>query len=171
MLSQALCIIHSHQWSKLELQSINTKVGSKWVFFLSCVTLKFNGWAWQNRAPLPCYSKICASFHNHLWIQNRVRPEMPKLGQNLLTSVTFTFDLWLRPFAWTSLLSMVILHRLLFIVITLNSAFLNNLVKYRSCIHPQNELRCNLPREYKWEASFSAHQGLGYASACILCIS
>ena len=62
--------------------------------FLSCVTLKFDGWPWKtighlfyatssfvndleiwwltsknNWAPLLCYSKIWASSHSHLWIQ------------------------------------------------------------------------------------------------------
>ena len=32
-------------------------------FFLSCVTLK------NNRAPLLCYLKLCASFSSHQWIQ------------------------------------------------------------------------------------------------------
>ena len=34
--------------AKLELQSGNAQVGSKLVIFLSCVTLKFDGWPWKS---------------------------------------------------------------------------------------------------------------------------
>ena len=143
---------------KLELQSGNAQFGSKSaIFFYPCdlgiwrMTLK------NNRAPLLWQCKLCASFRNHWWIQTwSYCPETPKLGQNLrffelhdleiwrmtlknyrapllslsasfhhhisiqtgvtvqkrlnwvLTSVTLTFDLWTGPFAWTSLLSLVI---------------------------------------------------------------
>ena len=36
----------------------------------------------NNRTPLLCYFKICASFHTHLWNQNKVSLETPNLGQN-----------------------------------------------------------------------------------------
>ena len=57
---------------KMELQSGNAKFGSKSAIFFSYdleiwrMTLK------NNRAPLLCYFKLCASFHNHLWIQTGV---------------------------------------------------------------------------------------------------
>ena len=58
---------------KMKLQSGNTKFWSKSaIFFVPCdleilqMTLK------NNRAPLLCYFKLCASFHSHLWIQNGV---------------------------------------------------------------------------------------------------
>ena len=60
----------------------------------------------NNRAPLQCCFQLCAWFHCHMWIQTGVR-----VGKRLswvLTSVTLTFDLWPWPFAWTSLLTMVI---------------------------------------------------------------
>ena len=60
----------------------------------------------NNRAPLPCYFKLCVSFHCHKWIQTGVR--VRKRLSWVLTSVTLTFDLWPWPFTWTSLLSMVI---------------------------------------------------------------
>ena len=34
-------------WFKLELHSGNTQFGSKSAVFLSCVTLKFDGWPWK----------------------------------------------------------------------------------------------------------------------------
>ena len=58
---------------KLELQSANTQFGSKAaIFFVPCdfeiwwMTLK------NNRAPLLCYFKLCASFRSHWWIQTGV---------------------------------------------------------------------------------------------------
>ena len=60
----------------------------------------------NNRAPLLCCFQLCAWFHCHMWIQTRVR--VWKRLSWVLTSVTLTFDLWPWPFAWTSLLIMVI---------------------------------------------------------------
>ena len=92
---------------KLELQSVNTQLGSKSTI-ISLVTLKFDGWPWKNnRAPLLCYFKLCASFRSHWWIQTWVT--VRKRLSWVLTSVTLTFDLWSRPFVWTSLLSLVII--------------------------------------------------------------
>ena len=60
----------------------------------------------NNRAPLLCCFQLCAWFHCHMWIQAGVR--VRKRLSWVLTSVTLTFDLWPWPFAWTSLLTMVI---------------------------------------------------------------
>ena len=60
----------------------------------------------NNRAPLLCCFQLCAWFHCHMWIQTGVR--VRKRISWVLTSVTLTFDLWPWPFAWTSLLTMVI---------------------------------------------------------------
>ena len=61
----------------------------------------------NNRAPLLSIIKLYASFHHHMWIQTRVT--VRKRLSWVLTSVTFTFDLWPWPWpAWTSLLSLVI---------------------------------------------------------------
>ena len=60
----------------------------------------------NNRAPLLCCFQLCAWFHCHIWIQTGVR--VRKRPSWVLTSVTLTFDLWPWPFAWTSLLTMVI---------------------------------------------------------------
>ena len=61
----------------------------------------------NNRAPLLSIIKLYASFHHHMWIQTRVT--VRKRLSWVLTSVTLTFDLWPWPFAWTSLLSLVII--------------------------------------------------------------
>ena len=98
---------------KLELQSGNIQFGSKLTIF-SCVTLKFDGWPnppkktekQNNRAPLLSNIKLYSSFHHHMWIQTGVT--VRKRLSWVMTSVTLTFDLWPLPFAWTSLLSLVI---------------------------------------------------------------
>ena len=56
------------------------------------------------RAPLLSNIKLCASFHHLMWIQNGVT--VWKRLSWVLTSLTWTFDLW--PFAWTSFWSLVI---------------------------------------------------------------
>ena len=70
---------------KLELQSGNAQFGSKLAIFCPV-------WPWNlrddlknnNRVPLPCYFKLCAS------------PEMPNLGKNwlFLLQVTLKFERW-----------------------------------------------------------------------------
>ena len=60
----------------------------------------------NNRAPLLRIIKLYTSFHHHMWNQTGVT--VRKRLSCVLTSVTLTFDLWPWPFAWTSLLSLVI---------------------------------------------------------------
>ena len=82
---------------KLKLQSGNAQFGPKWAIFFPCdleswwITLK------NNRAPLLCCFKLCASFHSHRWIQTKVtvrkRSIRVKIG-DLLSRVTFNFDGW-----------------------------------------------------------------------------
>ena len=60
----------------------------------------------NNRAPLLSIIKLYASCHHHMWIQTGVT--VRKRWSWVVTSVTLTFDLWPWPFAWTSLLSLVI---------------------------------------------------------------
>ena len=56
-------------------------LGQIWRFLEPCdleiwrMTLK------NNRAPLLCYLKLCASFRSHWWIQTSYSPETPNLGQ------------------------------------------------------------------------------------------
>ena len=81
-------------------------LGQIWRFLEPCdleiwwMTLK------NNRAPLLSNIKLYASFHHHMWIQTGVT--VRKRLSWVVTSVTLTFDLWPWPFAWTSLLSLVI---------------------------------------------------------------
>ena len=78
-----------------------------WITKGQCITTEI----WRmtlknNRAPLLSIIKLYASFHHHMWIQAGVT--VRKQLSWVVTSVTFTFDLWPWPFAWTSLLSLVI---------------------------------------------------------------
>ena len=58
---------------KLELQPGNAQFRSKSTMFFSRVTSKFDLWHWKNnRTPLLCHFKLCASFRSHWWIQTGV---------------------------------------------------------------------------------------------------
>ena len=83
---------------KLELQSRNAQFGSKTTIFFQpcdlaiwCMILK------NNRAPLLCYFKRCASFYSHWWIQTgdtvRKRPIWVKID-DFYSRVTLEFDGW-----------------------------------------------------------------------------
>ena len=83
---------------KLELLSGNAQFGSKSpIFFVPCdlemwwMTLK------NNRAPLPCNIKLCASFQSHRWFQTGVtvrKRSMPVKIGDFLSCVTLKFDGW-----------------------------------------------------------------------------
>ena len=73
---------------KLEFQSGNAQSGSNLTLFRTV-------WPWNLTYDL-----------EQMWIQTGVR--VRKRLSWVLTSVTLTFDLWPWPFAWTSLLTMVI---------------------------------------------------------------
>ena len=60
----------------------------------------------NNKAPLLSIIKLYVSFHHHMWIQTGVT--VRKRLSWVVTSVTLTFHLWPWPFAWMSLLSLVI---------------------------------------------------------------
>ena len=82
---------------KLELESGNAQFWSKSMFFVPCdleiwqMTLK------NNRAPLLCYCKLCASFRSHWWIQTgvtvRKRPIWFKID-DFCSRMTLKFDGW-----------------------------------------------------------------------------
>ena len=82
---------------KQELQSRNDQFGSKSMFSFS-VVLPWNLTDdLENRAPLLCYFKLCASFRSHWWIQTGVTVrKRPNLGQNrrFFSRVTLKFDGW-----------------------------------------------------------------------------
>ena len=108
MLLQALCII---SWplviSNWSYSPETPNLGQIRRFLEPCdleiwrMTLK------NNRAPPLSNIKLYASFHHHMWIQTGVT--VRKRLSWVVTSVTLTFDLWLWPFAWTLLWSLVII--------------------------------------------------------------
>ena len=57
---------------KLELQSGNAQFGSKSMFFVPCDLEIWQMALKNNRTPLLCYFKLCASFCSHWWIQTVV---------------------------------------------------------------------------------------------------
>ena len=57
---------------KLELQSGNTQFGSNRKFLELCDLAIWRMTLKNNRAPLICHFKLCASFPNHWWIQTWV---------------------------------------------------------------------------------------------------
>ena len=82
---------------KMELQSGNAQFGSNSTIFRAM-------WPWNltddlenNRAPLQCYFKLCASFHKHRWFQTgvivRKRPIWVKID-DVFSRVPSKFDLW-----------------------------------------------------------------------------
>ena len=91
---------------KLKLQSGNAKFGSKSTIFLAVWPRNLTDDHENNRAPLLSNIKLYVSVHHHMWIQTgaTVRQRL----KWFMTSVTLTFDLWPWPFAWTSLLALVI---------------------------------------------------------------
>ena len=77
--------------------------------FFSRVTLQFDVWPWKtighlfyatlknNRAPLICYFKLCASFRSYWWIQTWVTVRKRPIWVNIhdfLSRVTLQFDVW-----------------------------------------------------------------------------
>ena len=107
MLLQALCSISyplvNSNWSYSPEMA---NLGQIWRFLALCdlelwpMTLK------NIRAPLLSNIKLYISFHHHMWIQTGVT--VRKRLSWVVTSVTFTFDLWPWLFAWTLPWSMVI---------------------------------------------------------------
>ena len=100
ILHQALCIISNPSVNSNWSYSLETpNLGKNWRFYfillcdlaIWCMTLK------NNRAPLLCYFKLCASFSSHWWIQTGVtvckRPIWVKIN-TFLSRVTLQFDVW-----------------------------------------------------------------------------
>ena len=106
-----LCALFQiHRWIQTRVivrrPSNRVKIGD----FLPRATLKFDEWPWKAIGHLLCAT---SSFVHHFIAIGEFKLELQsgnaQIGAKLvLTSVTLTFDLWPWPFAWTSLLSMVI---------------------------------------------------------------
>ena len=84
---------------KQELQSGNGQFGSKSTLFVLCDLEIWQMILKNNRAPLLCCFKFCASLHNHRWIQTGVKickcPIWVKIGNFLCCgSVPIRLILW-----------------------------------------------------------------------------
>ena len=70
MLLQALCIISQSSVNTNWSYSPQTpNLGQIWLFLESCDLEIWRMTLQNNRAPLLCYFKLCASLHTHWWIQ------------------------------------------------------------------------------------------------------
>ena len=83
MLLQALCIISyqlvNSNWS-YSPETLN--LGQIWRFLEPCDLVIWRMTLKNNKAPLLCYFKLCASFRSHWWIQTGVTVQKrPNLGQ------------------------------------------------------------------------------------------
>ena len=98
MLLQALCIISwpllNSNWS-YNPETLNS--GQNPRFIVLCDLEIWRMTMKNNRAPLLCQFKLCASFHSHRWIQTKVTVRKcsirGKIG-DLLSAVTLKFDGW-----------------------------------------------------------------------------
>ena len=83
--------LRNHWWIQTGVTVRECPIWVKFDDLFSHVTLKFDGWHWKNnRAPLLCNIKLCASFHRHMWIQTGVT--VRKRQNGVMTSVTVTFN-------------------------------------------------------------------------------
>ena len=88
---------HSHYWIQTGVRVWKRSIRVKIVVFLPVWP-----WIWlmtlkNNRAPLLCYFKLCASFHSHQWIQTGVRVRKRSIRVKIidfLARVTFKFNWW-----------------------------------------------------------------------------
>ena len=82
---------------KLELQPRNARSGSNTTIFRGVELEIWRMTLQNNRAPLLCYFKLCASFHTHWWIQISVTVQKTSIQvkiDNFLSLVTLKFDGW-----------------------------------------------------------------------------
>ena len=52
----------------------------------------------NNRAPLPCYFKLFASFHSHWWIQTGVTVRKPLIWVNIDAFLSRVIEIWWMTF-------------------------------------------------------------------------
>ena len=98
MLLHAFCIIlYPLVYSNLSYSPETPNLGQNRRFFLAVWPSNLTDDLENNRAPLLCYFKLCASFCTHWWIQIGVtvwkRPIWVKIG-DVLYRVTLKFDIW-----------------------------------------------------------------------------
>ena len=92
---------------KLELESWNAQLASKSA--ISCPVWSWNLTLKNNRAPLLCCFKFCASFRSHWWIQTGATVQKRPIGvknDDFFSRVTLKFDGWpwktIGPLSWAT---------------------------------------------------------------------
>ena len=98
MLLQALCIISyplvNSNWS---YSPETPNLGQIWRFLEPCDLEIWRMTLQNNRAPLLCYFKLCASFHTHWWFQISVTVRKRSIRvkiDDFFIRVTLKFDGW-----------------------------------------------------------------------------
>ena len=76
---------------KLELQSRNAQFGSKLAIFLSCVTLKIDGWPWKTIGHL---SYAASSFVHHFIAIGEFKLELQSRNAQFGSKSTIFFAVW-----------------------------------------------------------------------------
>ena len=95
----------SYRWIQTGVTVRNLPIWVKINEFSNLVTTKFYGWPWKIIGHL---FYATSSFVHHFIAACEFKLEIRTRLNSVLTSVTLTVDLWLWPFAWASLSSMVI---------------------------------------------------------------
>ena len=85
----------SHRWTQAgvtdEKLSLRVKISN---FFVPCdleiwqMTLK------NNKVPVLCYFKLCASFHSHQWIKTAVTVRKPKIRVKSMLLAPCELEIW-----------------------------------------------------------------------------
>ena len=90
----------SHWWMQTGVTVPKTpNLGQIWHFFEPCDLEIWRMTFKNNRRPLLCYFKLCASFRTHWWIQTGVKsPETPNRGQMLCFLEPCDLEIWRMTF-------------------------------------------------------------------------
>ena len=87
----------THWWIQTGVTVWKRPIWVKFGDFYSRATLKFDGWPWKNnRAPLQCNLKLCASFRSHWWIQTvvTVQRQIWVKFEAFFSDATLKLDVW-----------------------------------------------------------------------------
>ena len=90
---------NSHPWIQTGVTVRKRPIWVKISDFLSRVTLEFD-WQWlmtlkNNRAPLLCYLKLCATFHSHRWIKTGVTLRKCQIWVKIINFfVPYDLEIW-----------------------------------------------------------------------------
>ena len=98
-----LCVsFHTHRWIQIWVASGNSQFRSKSTIFWAVWPGNLTDDLENNRAPLLCYFKLCASFRSHWWIQTGVTVQK--------RPIWVKFDDFLSPWPWPLTSDLDLLH-------------------------------------------------------------